>query len=273
VLARVDGEEVAFPADVVVSAADLHHTETRLVPEPFRTYPESWWRRRDPGPGAVLVCLGVRGSLEQLAHHSLFFTRDWRANFDAVFGPGAHLPDPASVYVCRPSATDPGVAPPGHENLFVLVPVPADETLTPDDPRVRALVDRVVRQIATWAGIPFLEERIVVRRVLTPSWFASELHAWSGGALGPGHTLAQSAMFRARNASAHVDGLLYAGGSTVPGVGLPMCLISAELAARRVPPPSGRTGLSGSAGSVGRAGSGAGSPAVAADSRHARGAA
>lgn len=223
-----------IPADVVVAAGDLHHTETRMLEPRWQTYPERWWRRRDPGPGAVLLCLGVRGRLDGLSHHTLLFTEDWAANFTAVFGPEHRVPDPASVYVCRPSATDPGVAPEGHENLFVLIPVPADVTLTEDDPRVRALIDRVLDQIASWAGAADLTDRIVVRRVLTPASFHETLHAWSGGALGPAHTLRQSAMLRARNASSKVDGLVYAGGSTIPGVGLPMCLISAELAARRV---------------------------------------
>ncbi|GMA24994.1 hypothetical protein GCM10025864_27530 [Luteimicrobium album] len=231
---RATGTAELLDADVVVAAGDLHHAETCLLPAPYRTYPERWWRRRDPGPGAVLVCLGVRGRLDALAHHSLVFTADWRANFDAVFGPHRAVPDPASYYVCRPTATDATVAPAGHENLFVLVPVPPDPGLRPDDPRVTALVDRVLADLGRRAGVDDLAARVVVRRVLTPSWFAEHLHAWSGGALGPAHTLRQSALLRGRNASARVDGLVYAGGSTIPGVGLPMCLISAELAARRV---------------------------------------
>ncbi len=55
------------------------------------------------GPGAVLVFLGVRGRLPQLAHHSLFFTQDWHANFDAIFTEPTRVPEPASLYVCRPS--------------------------------------------------------------------------------------------------------------------------------------------------------------------------
>ena len=63
--------------------------------------------------------------------------------------------------------------------------------------------------------------------------FAEGLNAWSGGALGPAHVLSQSAFFRAGNVSRKVDGLLYAGSSTIPGIGLPMCLISAELVLKR----------------------------------------
>lgn len=228
-----DGTEHVHPADVVVGAGDLHHLETRLLPENLRTFPEGYWEGRDPGPGGVLVLLGVRGEVPQLPHHSLFFTDDWRANFDAIFG--GRVPDPASVYVCKPSATDPDVAPEGHENLFVLVPVPADPELGrggtdgAGSPRVEAVADAALEQVARWAGVPDLAERIVVRETIGPGDFAEDLFAWRGGMLGPAHTLRQSAMFRSRNTSRHVAGLYYAGASTIPGIGLPMCLISAEL--------------------------------------------
>ncbi|MFF1879383.1 phytoene desaturase family protein [Leifsonia sp. NPDC058230] len=236
----VDGAGVAhrLEAATVVSAADLHHTETELLPEERRSRPERWWKGRDPGPGAVLVLLGVSGSLPQLAHHSLFFTTDWNGDFDRIFGAHPSIPDPASLYVCRPSATDASVAPAGFENLFVLIPVPADPDIGAGgvdgagDARVERAADAAIEQIASWAGIPDLADRIVVRRTIGPGDFVADLNAWSGGALGPAHTLRQSAFFRGRNASAVVDGLLYAGGSTIPGIGLPMCLISAELAVK-----------------------------------------
>ncbi len=228
------------PADIVVSAADLHHTETRLLPESARTYPESWWRRRVSGPGAVLVLLGVRGRLPALPHHSLFFTRDWDANFDAIFGDAPRIPDPASIYVCKPSHTDPAVAPVGHENLFILVPVPADPALGhggaegTGSPAIERTADAAIAQVSRWAGIPDLESRIVVRQTVGPQDFADQYHSWSGGMLGPAHTLRQSAMFRAPNQSRKVAGLYYAGATTAPGVGVPMCLISAELVSKRI---------------------------------------
>jgi phytoene desaturase len=227
-------------ADVVVSAADLHHTETTLLPPSLQTYPESWWARRTSGPGGVLVMLGVRGALPELPHHSLFFTDDWDANFDAIFGATPTVPDPASIYVCRPSATDPEVAPADHENLFVLIPVPADVDLGhggPDgegSPAIERAADAAIDQVATWAGIPDLRDRIVVRETKGPADFRDDYHSWHGGMLGPAHILSQSAMFRAQNTSKRVQGLFYAGATTAPGVGVPMCLISAEIVLKRI---------------------------------------
>jgi phytoene desaturase len=229
-----------LPADVVVGATDLHHLETALLPRPLQTHPQRMWQKRSPGPGAVLAMLGVEGRLPQLAHHSLFFTSDWDRNFGDIFGPEARVPDPASIYVCKPSETDRTVAPEGCENLFVLVPVPADVAIGRggDDgqgsEQVERAADAAIDQVAAWAGIPDLRGRIRVRHTLGPEDFASRYNSWRGGALGLEHTLRQSAFFRPRNTSSKVNGLLYAGASTVPGVGLPMCLISAELVLKRL---------------------------------------
>jgi 1-hydroxy-2-isopentenylcarotenoid 3,4-desaturase len=244
---RVTGVRIAdggvLPADVVVAAMDLEAAERTLLPEGLRTYGAGWWRRRTPGPSAVLVLLGVRGPLPQLLHHTLLFTRDWRANFAAVMPrrgrPTPPLPDELSLYVCRPSATD-DVAPEGRENLFVLVPMTPDPGLGrggidgAGSPEVEAIADRAIAQLAGWLDVPDLAERIEVRRTIGPADFAEDLAAWQGTALGPAHTLRQSALFRAGNVSRRVDGLLFAGGSTIPGIGLPMCVISAELVVKRL---------------------------------------
>ncbi|MGV9713614.1 phytoene desaturase family protein [Gordonia sp. NPDC003424] len=234
-----EGERV-IAADVVVGAADLHHVETRLLPDELRTFPQKYWDAATSGPGAVLAYLGVEGGLPELAHHSLFFTEDWATNFDAIFESPTHIPDPASLYVCRPSATDPTVAPAGHENLFLLIPVPADPALGAGgvdgqgDTTIEQTADRAIELVAKWADIPDLADRITVRRTVGPADFVESVNSWSGGALGPAHTLRQSAFFRASNRSRKVDGLYYAGHATTPGIGLPMCLISAELVRKRL---------------------------------------
>nr|WP_241732401.1 phytoene desaturase family protein [Galbitalea soli] len=234
------GERRTVAADIVVSAADLHFTETRLLEREQQTYPEEYWARKTPGPSALLLYLGVTGELPQLEHHTLFFTKEWQRGFEAIFGANPSVPEPASLYVCKPSGIDPATAPEGSENLFVLVPIPADVTIGSGgvdrggDARIEALADTVIQQIADWAGIPDLASRVTVRRTLGPGDFAADLNSWRGTALGPAHTLAQSAFFRAGNHSKKVEGLFYAGGSTIPGIGLPMCLISAEVLVKRL---------------------------------------
>ena len=228
-------------ADLVVSTADLHHTETVLLDrEESRTYPEEYWEKRIAGPGALLLMLGVSGELPELEHHTLFFAKNWNAGFKAIFGSIPRVPETLSLYVCKPSGVDAGVAPEGTENLFVLVPIPADPALgrggidRGGDDAIEALADRVIEQIADWAGIPDLAERVVLRRTVGPGDFAADLNSWKGSALGPAHTLRQSAFFRTGNVSRKVKNLYYAGSSTIPGIGLPMCLISAELVLKRV---------------------------------------
>ncbi|MET1035378.1 MAG: phytoene desaturase family protein [Arthrobacter sp.] len=234
-----DGATHRQPARTVVAAADLHHVETELLPGHLRAHPEKAWVRRDPGPSAVLVCLGVRGELPGLAHHNLLFTADWRDNFGRI-GAGRDLTPETSIYVCRPSATDDAVAPAGDENLFILVPAPAETSWGSGgidgggSPKVEAVADAAIDQLADWTGVGDLRERIAVRRTYGPADFADNFNAWRGSALGAAHTLRQSAFLRPGIRSSKVDGLLYAGSSVRPGIGVPMCMISAELILKAV---------------------------------------
>ncbi|QZQ55958.1 phytoene desaturase [Curtobacterium sp. TC1] len=235
-----DGVQHTAPADLVVSAADLQHTEMQLLDREHRTHGAEHWKTRDPGPSAVLVYLGIDGPTPGLLHHTLVFTEDWKANFGAIFGKDRHVPDPASIYVCAPSETDPSVAPRGSSNLFILVPLPADLSIGKGgidgagDFEVEQIADRAIDVVAERSGVPDLRDRIRVRRTIGPRDFADDLNAWNGSMLGPAHTLKQSAFFREKNASAKVEGLYYAGASTIPGIGLPMCLISAEVLLKRI---------------------------------------
>lgn len=232
-----------YEADVVVACADLHHVETKLLKPKHQTYPQKWWNKRLPGPSAMLFYLGVKGEIPQLEHHTLLYTNNWRENFKKVFrtpaqlhsGVANEIPAPASLYICAASKTDPTVAPKGHENIFVLVPIAPDPRLGGSgDPEFEASVDLAIEQISTWCQIPDLKERIVVRKTMGPRDFVNDLNAWSGTALGMAHTLKQSAFFRPKNRSSKVSNLFYAGHHSIPGIGLPMCLIGAELVYKRL---------------------------------------
>ena len=225
--------EVFFEADVVVGTADLHHIETKLIEPKFQSFPEKFWSNKVPGPSAMLLYLGVEGRIPQLNHHTLLYTDNWNKNFAEVFHKAdgkRKIPNPASLYICAPSVTDPSVAPEGYENLFVLVPIAADPSIGGSgDEQFEKEADRIIDQIASWCEIPNLKERIVVRKTMGPRDFVTELNAWNGTALGMAHTLKQSAFFRPKNRSKKVSNLFFAGHNTIPGIGLPMCLIGAEL--------------------------------------------
>lgn len=229
-------------ADVVISCADRHHTETQLVWDDRSARPK-YWQRANPGMSCVLAYLGVEGQLPELAHHSLFFSADWDPDFDAVFPPSDRPERSAfskSLYVSRASATDPSVAPAGYENLFVLVPVPPmhngilGSLNHTEDPETTVIVDQALELIAQRIGVPDLAKRVVVKHTMATGDFQDMFNAWQGNALGLAHTLEQSAFFRGSNASKHLAGLYFAGATTVPGVGLPMCLISAENIVKRL---------------------------------------
>ncbi|NBU23528.1 MAG: phytoene desaturase [Actinobacteria bacterium] len=230
--------ESQIRADVVVASADLHHVETKLLESRYQTYPQRFWDNKVPGPSALLIYLGIKGKISELDHHTLLYTKDWASNFKDVFRKAdgkSKVPNPASLYLCMPSKTDASVAPENHENLFVLVPTAADPAIGrggingSGDKAFEAEADRIIEQIASWCNIPDLKDRIVVRRTVGPANFEAELNAWSGTALGMAHTLTQSAFFRPSNKSKKVKNLLYTGHNTIPGIGLPMCLIGAEL--------------------------------------------
>ena len=226
----MNGERIA--ADLVISAADIHHTETKLLSPAARSYSEKYWQKRQPGPGALLVSLGIKGKLSNLHHHNLYFVKNWRENFAAIYETGT-VPEHASLYVCNPSKTDPSLAPPGHENLFVLLPLPAGVTLTPQ--QEVACVKKIVKILTEMSGESDLPKRIVSRLIYGPEQFGEQFNAWQYNAFGgESHLLRQSVIFRTRNRSKKVSNLYYVGAGTLPGIGLPMCLISAQLTYKRI---------------------------------------
>lgn len=219
-------------ADIVISGADLHHTETQLIEPKYQTYPEKYWQKKQPGPSALLLSLGINGNLDNLEHHNLYFVDEWKDNFDAIYTRKV-IPKHASIYICNPSKTDPTAAPKGTENIFVLVPLPSGKDLTTLE--TEELVAGSIKLLEKITGTPDLTERIISKDIVEPSTFGDRFNAWAFNALGgQSHLLSQSAFFRTPNVSKKVKNLYYVGAGTTPGIGLPMCLISAELVYKRV---------------------------------------
>ncbi len=217
-------------ADIVVSNAPVHHTES-LLPKPYRDHSQKYWDKRTLAPSALIMYLGVKGKVDSLTHHNLLFSTDWKKNFGEIFDT-PQWPSEPSLYICAPSKTDPTVAPEGDENLFILVPIPPRMDYT--DAELESQADRMLGIIEKEMLIPDLRERIIYKRVFSSKDFTQHYNKLGGTALGLAHTISQTAILRPNNQSKKVENLLYVGGDTNPGIGMPIQLISAELALKRL---------------------------------------
>ena len=218
-------------ADIVISNADVHHTEQKLLDEQYRIYSQKYWEKRTLAPSALIMYLGVKGSLPSLTHHNLLFSKDWKQNFAEIFDKPSWPSDP-SLYVCNPSKTDPSVAPKGHENLFVLVPIAPGLKYTTK--QLEKYANKILQTMENEMDMPGLRDKIVYQRLFSVKDFANRYNAQDGTALGLAHTLRQTAIFRPNNISKKVDNLYYVGAGTNPGIGMPITLISAELMYKRL---------------------------------------
>ena len=218
-------------ADIVISNADIHHTEQQLLDEQYRTKSKRYWSKRTLAPSALIMYLGVKGKLPNLTHHNLLFSKDWKHNFAEIFDKPQWPSDP-SLYVCNPSKTDPSVAPDGHENLFVLVPIAPGLTYTTKE--LKKYADKILKTMETEMNMPDLRDNIVFQRLFSVKDFADRYNSLQGTALGLAHTLKQTAVFRPNNISKKVKNLYYVGAGTNPGIGMPITLISAELMYKRL---------------------------------------
>nr|WP_276272643.1 carotenoid 3,4-desaturase [Halomicroarcula sp. GDY20] len=224
----VDGD--GYHPDEVVVNADYAHAERELLPDHERQYDDGYWDDRTYAPSAFLLYLGVEGDVDPLAHHTLVLPTDWDPHFDAVFE-DPDWPDEPAYYLCVPSETDDNVAPEGHSNLFVLVPVAPG---LHDGESVReAYREKILADVADNTGVD-LRDRIVFEEQFAVSDFGERYNATEGTALGLAHTLRQTALLRPNNRSSAVDGLYFTGSFTTPGIGVPMCLISGEHTAQRL---------------------------------------
>lgn len=223
----INGETIL--CDAVVGTADLAHVEQELLSEPYRSYDAQYWQNKTLGISSMVLYLGLNKKLKNARHHMLYFADAWKANFDEIFVT-KNLPANPSFYISVPTITDISVAPAGCDSLFVLVPIAARVY---DKNELDRYSIQIIEQIES-----LLEESIsahcIVRRVFGPADFANDYNAFNGTALGLAHTLRQSLFGRPGSMSKKVKGLFYAGQYTNPGVGMPMALVSGELAARRV---------------------------------------
>ncbi len=227
-----DGRELA--ADIVVSNADSAYTYRHLVPAGAR---KRWSDRRlDRARFSMSLFVwyfGTRRQYPDVAHHSILLGPRYRELLDDIFAHKVLAPD-FSLYLHRPTATDPSLAPPGCDAFYVLSPVPhlksGIDWTREAEPYRRRIADYLSRTV-----LPGLEDAVVTSRVLTPLDFRARLNSLEGAAFGLEPVLTQSAWFRPHNASEDIEHLYLVGAGTHPGAGVPGVISSARVLDKVVP--------------------------------------
>jgi phytoene desaturase len=226
------GEHVA--ADLVVSNADVAWTYRHLVAPRHR---QKWTDRRVENMrysmSLFVWYFGTKKQYPDVEHHTILLGKRYKALLDDIFS-AKHLADDFSLYLHRPTKTDPSMAPEGYDAFYVLSPVPHLDSGV-DWAKHAERYRRAVSQYLEDALLPGLEENLVTSRMLTPQHFLTDYLSLKGAAFSVEPTLTQSAYFRPHNASEDVDGLYFAGAGTHPGAGMPGVLSSARVLDTVVP--------------------------------------
>ena len=221
----VHTENERIPCDAVVLTPDLPVAMRDLLGrEP---------RRMTYSPSCFLLLAGSRARYTRTAHHTIDFGSAWDGVFRELIRDGRLMSDP-SFLVTNPTRTDPSLAPAGRESYYVLFPTPnLDAGLSWSAESVRAYRDEVLRVLEDRGYVGF-GEAIEVESVTTPAdWAARGMER--GTPFAAAHSFAQTGPFRPRNIWG--ENVVFAGSGTVPGVGVPMVLVSGRLAAERITGP------------------------------------
>ena len=211
-------------ADIVLSGADYHHSET-LLDEPFRQYSEVYWQKKTFAPSSLLFYIGFDKKLKNVNHHNLFFDTDFDSHAKEIYD-NPQWPTRPLFYANFPSVTDKGMAPPNSETGFFLVPIaPGLE----DTPQLRQqYFDIVIKRFEEKTNQE-VGNHILFKQSFCVNDFVEEYNAYKGNAYGLANTLDQTAFLRPKLKSKKVKNLYFTGQLTVPGPGVPPALISGKL--------------------------------------------
>lgn len=220
-----------FIADAVIANVDVTTVYEHLLPHDIAPQRRAALKRCETSCSGYVLLLGVEGTHEQLAHHNIFFNRNYRSEFDDIFHRGAPPHDP-TIYLAITSKSDPSHAPPGCENWFVLVNAPplGDGF---DWAQQEAAYRTLVLETLARYGLD-IRTRIRSEHRLTPADIRRLTGAWRGALYGISSNQALNAFRRPHNRCPDVHSLYFAGGTTHPGGGVPMVTLSGKVAAELV---------------------------------------
>lgn len=228
--ALANGEQIA--ADQVISNLDVTTVYKHLLPvNPVTHKRLHSLEAFEPSCSGFILLLGVQGDYPQLAHHNIFFSGDYEAEFQAIFKDQVPAQEP-TIYISITSKSDPEHAPEGHENWFILINAPPLTDQVDWEAYAQPYRDLILERLA-FMGLD-IRDKIVTEQTLTPIDLQAQTGAWRGALYGPSSNSRWTAFRRPHNRSSDVRGLYFAGGTTHPGGGVPMVTLSGKVAAEMV---------------------------------------
>ncbi len=224
----------ALQADVVIANSDVASTYFNLLPASTRPRQISKrLKKYHYSMSCFLLYLGIHRKYEHLRHHTIIMPERYQKLIHNIFD-GQGIPEDLALYLHTPSKTDPSMAPPGGDSLYVLAPVPNLAYGIDWEREAPAFRNKIIHFLEQEAGLEGLEASIVTEQAFTPLDFESELRSYLGAAFSIEPTLFQSAYFRPQNRSNDIEGLYFVGAGTHPGAGIPGVLLSANITSRLV---------------------------------------
>ena len=218
----INGNEIT--ADIVLTGADYHHSETLLDSE-YRQYSEKYWESKTFAPSSLLFYVGFDKKLKNVVHHNLFFDVDFDIHASDIYD-NPKWPEEPLFYANFTSKTNKNLAPNGCENGFFLIPIaPGIE----DTEELRALYFEKIISRFEKVTQQDVKNNIIFKQSFCVQDFINEYNSYKGNAYGMANTLLQTAFLRPKLKSKKVKNLYFTGQLTVPGPGVPPALISGKL--------------------------------------------
>lgn len=222
-----------MPADIVVSNADSVHTYLTLLDGQGPGWGRAKLKASHSSMGLFVWYFGTNRKFPDIAHHTILMGPRYRELIEDIFVRKV-LAEDFSLYLHRPTATDPLLAPPGCDGFYVLAPVPnlagGQDWASLAEPYRKSIEDHLEATV-----MPGLSASIVTSRMTTPADFETDFLSYRGSGFGLEPVLTQSAWFRPHNASSAIRNLYLVGAGTHPGAGLPGVLSSARILDTVVP--------------------------------------
>ena len=221
----VNGEQISF--DAIVASADYHHVESKLLAAEYRNYDENYWEKKTFAPSCLIFYLGINKKIKSLNHHTLFFDEDLFQHAIEIYKK-PQWPSKPLFYACCPSKSENGVAPVGHENLFLLMPIAPG--LNDSDELREKYFNVMIKRLEKQTGEEIISH-IDFKKSYCVNDFIDDYNSFKGNAYGLANTLMQTAILKPSIKNKKVKNLFYTGQLTVPGPGVPPSIISGKVVA------------------------------------------